>query len=246
MVRDTDRGHDRLMAAQESEPDGVAEELRRDAAERLRVARAATDRGAPWHLRDLTTIDALLKDAAVIVVDLGGVVTHWGAGAEDLYGYATDEAVGRVLLDLIVASQDRPIGERMRDCLHRTGTWESDFWVRHKDGTRFLVYVSGTTVEDDDERPAACIGISYEIPMGMREATSDQTMPGRVPTSLGEASAPVSRFGDHDLWNEFGSANDALRGAIGYGSASDVANALSALAVAAQALAGSIRATRSE
>ncbi len=74
------------MSGQEPQPDMVAEQLRRDAAERFERARPATDHGAPWRLRDLVDIDALFQDAAAIVVDLRGVVTHWGAGAEDLYG----------------------------------------------------------------------------------------------------------------------------------------------------------------
>ncbi len=147
-----------------------------------------------------------------------------------------------MLLDLIFASRDRPIGERMRDCVHRTGAWEGDFWVRHRDGTRFLVYVSSVTVEDDDGRPAATIGISYELRPAPREAAGEPTVQG-VSTGAGDAAAPVGRFGDRGLWDQFAIANDALRGAVGYGSASDVANALSAVAAAAQALADSIRPT---
>jgi PAS domain S-box-containing protein len=113
---------------------------------------------------DPVSIDERVGDAAVIVIDLAGVVTHWSAGAEALYGYAQTEAVDRSLCELIFAPDDQGICEQIRDGLDETGTWEGEFWLRRRDGTKFLARVYETTVEDDLGRWVGFIGVSYEVP----------------------------------------------------------------------------------
>jgi len=49
---------------------------------------------------------------AVIEVDEGGLITNWNPRAEELFGYRTDEAVGRELATTIFAPQQREAYER--------------------------------------------------------------------------------------------------------------------------------------
>jgi PAS domain S-box-containing protein len=150
---------------QEMEP-GALEALRREAYELLTGPRAAPGERVPWTLADLTEIERHLTDAAVIVTDLGGTVTHWSGGAERLYGYTPAETVGQPASDLLVEPGDRELVTRIRASLRLTGTWEGEYWVRRKEGGTFLAYVFDSTVEDDQGRPAGYIGVSYEMPKG--------------------------------------------------------------------------------
>ncbi|MFK0154759.1 SpoIIE family protein phosphatase [Streptomyces sp. NPDC090493] len=50
--------------------------------------------------------------AAIAVTDASGLVTHWSAGAQDLWGYAPEEIVGRHLADLFTEDWAAP---RRRD-----------------------------------------------------------------------------------------------------------------------------------
>jgi PAS domain S-box-containing protein len=45
------------------------------------------------------------SESAILSKDLKGVVTAWNSGAERLYGYTTEEAVGRPLADLIIPAE---------------------------------------------------------------------------------------------------------------------------------------------
>ncbi len=51
-------------------------------------------------------------DASVIVTDMAGVVISWNSGAEALYGWSSEEAVGRNARELVVPGgrQRRPNG----------------------------------------------------------------------------------------------------------------------------------------
>lgn len=153
------------MENQERGPRAI-EDLRREAAELLTGPRATPDERVPWTLDDLTEIERHLSDAAVIVTDLEGTVTHWSSGAERLYGCASEETVGQPASELLVEPGDRHLVDRIRESLRRTGTWEGEFWVRSRSGGTFLAYMFDTTVEDDQGRPAGYIGVSYEMPAG--------------------------------------------------------------------------------
>jgi PAS domain S-box-containing protein len=144
----------------------VLETLRREAAERLTGPRAAPRDRVPWTVADLTEIERHLTDAAVIVTDLGFIVTHWSSGAERLYGYTSAETVGLPAFGLLVVPGDPELAARIRDSLRMTGSWEGEFWVRRRDQGTFLAYVFDSTVEDDEGRPAGYIGISYAMPTG--------------------------------------------------------------------------------
>ncbi len=142
----------------------VSEALRREAAELLTGPRSAPGERHPWTVDDLTEIERHSPDAAVVVTDLEGTVTHWSSGAERLYGYTRAETIGQPASDLLVESGDHELATRIRDSLRRTGTWEGEFRVRRKGGGSFLAYVFDSTVVDDKGRPAAYIGVSYEMP----------------------------------------------------------------------------------
>jgi PAS domain S-box-containing protein len=127
--------------------------------------------GGSWaedRLRDrgasLSELEDLLVtgDTAVVATDLDGVVTHWSAGAERLYGWTGGEAIGRPILDLLIARHDHPVGEQVIDAIRRTGSWVGEFEVRCKDGGVVLAYVRGALVKDDAGRSVGILGLSMD------------------------------------------------------------------------------------
>jgi PAS domain S-box-containing protein len=117
------------------------------------------DRGATLsELEDLLVKGA----AAVIATDLDGVITHWSAGAERLYGWGGEEAIGQPILDLLVARRNHPVGEQVIDAIRRTGSWVGEFEVCCKDGGIVLAYVRGALVKDDAGRSVGILGLSMD------------------------------------------------------------------------------------
>ena len=129
--------------------------------ERLREGVATVD-----ELEDL-----LVKGgAAVIATDLDGLVTHWSAAAERLYGWSGDEAVGLPIVDLLVTMRDQGLAEEIMESIRSTGNWEGEFDVQRKDGSEMLIFVRDTLIKDDVGRPVGILGVSMDVNAPSRTA----------------------------------------------------------------------------
>ena len=120
--------------------------------------------------RDHAAIVAVLEEllikgsAGVVATDLDGVITHWTAGAERLYGWSADEAIGRSVVELLAVPDDRPAAEANMESIRSDGSWEGEFDVLTKDGGIVPAYVRTTLIKDDAGRPVGLLGMSMEIP----------------------------------------------------------------------------------
>ena len=66
--------------------------------------------------------DLLVKgDAAVVATDLDGVITHWSAAAERLYGWSGDEAIGLPVSTCSITLGDQALAEDVIDSTQRHG-----------------------------------------------------------------------------------------------------------------------------
>lgn len=100
---------------------------------------------------------------AVIATDADGVVIYWGAGAEQLYGWTGDEALGRDVMELTPTEISRSDAEAIMHSLTRGKSWSGEFPVRAKDGSRFLVEVTDIPVRDGAGRLIGIIGSSHRV-----------------------------------------------------------------------------------
>jgi len=91
-----------------------------------------------------------VKDYAVIMLDVGGHVVNWNAGAEHIKGWRADEIVGQHFSRFYppedVAS-DKP--ERELAVATAAGRFEAEDWRVRKDGSRFMANVVITALRDD-------------------------------------------------------------------------------------------------
>jgi PAS domain S-box-containing protein len=112
----------------------------------------------------MTELEELLVHggAAVIATDLDGVITHWNAGAQRLYGWSGTETIGHQFLDLLVAPTDRRAAEENMESIRRTGGWEGEFGLRCKAGGSLVAYVRVAVMKDDAGRPVGMLGLSMD------------------------------------------------------------------------------------
>ncbi|MHB8532047.1 MAG: EAL domain-containing protein [Solirubrobacteraceae bacterium] len=101
-------------------------------------------------------------DAAVMVVDLTGTVISWSSGAEALYGWTRDEAIGANVRELVVPEDASP-AEQLSAELRRDGRWDGELLVRRKDGSSFTVYVRNRMIVGPDGAPACIVGVAVDI-----------------------------------------------------------------------------------
>ncbi|WP_406168746.1 SpoIIE family protein phosphatase [Streptomyces canus] len=92
------------------------------------------------------TVDGRVPEDLAAVVDAGGTVTVWSAGARQLLGYEAEEVVGRPAAGLLAA--DLPESARRHVAVGRR--WATEVALRHRDGGRVVVRLMGTPLADGD------------------------------------------------------------------------------------------------
>jgi PAS domain S-box-containing protein len=91
-----------------------------------------------------------VADYAIYMLDPGGHVTSWNAGAERIKGYTPDEAIGRHYSAFFTAedvARDEPMTNLA--AVAREGRIETEGWRQRKDGSRFWAHVVIDRITDD-------------------------------------------------------------------------------------------------
>ena len=114
--------------------------------------------GAP---DDRTGLRVEQLPGAVIAVDLESRVLAWSPGAQELYGWTAEEAVGQSVRELIGLVPER--ADEVRAALQAGRGWAGEFRTVHKDGAPMLVWVSNGPVRDDDGAVVGIVGVSLDI-----------------------------------------------------------------------------------
>jgi PAS domain S-box-containing protein len=104
---------------------------------------------------------------AIIFADHGGTIRLWNAGAEAMFGYPADEAIGQ-MLDLIIPERLR---DRHWDGYHRVmATGETRYGREllavpgiRKDGTRLSLEFSIALLRDDQGQPFGVAAILRDV-----------------------------------------------------------------------------------
>ncbi len=114
--------------------------------------------------RELSMRSRLLDavDAAVIATDLEGLVTHWNAAAERMYGWTFDEAHGKPILTMAAGPDDERADEILNSFIEKGG-WEGVYECPHRDGSRIDAYVRLAAVQDPEGDPAGVVSVSVDL-----------------------------------------------------------------------------------
>ena len=116
---------------------------------------------AEEQLREQADIINRAKDAVIIRDFKTDVVTFWNRGAEGLYGWSAQEAIGRKLAELIFANS--PERERLTKQLISTGEYHGEIKHRSKDGKELIVDSRVTLIRNDDGTPQAVLGVNTNV-----------------------------------------------------------------------------------
>ena len=103
------------------------------------------------------------KEVAMFMLDGGGRVQTWNAGAERATGYAADEIVGAPFARFYVPEDvqaARP--QRALAAAERDGRYEEEGWRVRKDGSRFWAALTLTTLCDGAETPVGYAVVSRD------------------------------------------------------------------------------------
>jgi PAS domain S-box-containing protein len=99
---------------------------------------------------------------SIVSTDLDGRITTWNKGAERLFGYTVEDAIGRQFSFLYETEESFPRDEILR-VLEATGTYEDRVRMRKKSGEIIYVHLSLSGSEDDHGAQAGVIAYSIDV-----------------------------------------------------------------------------------
>src|SRR5687767_8411681 len=94
-----------------------------------------------------------VTEYAIYLLDTGGRVASWNAGAERIKGYRAGEVLGRPF-SMFFPAEDRAgrVPERALATAAREGSFRGEGWRVRKDGERFWAEVAITALRDAEGR----------------------------------------------------------------------------------------------
>lgn len=100
---------------------------------------------------------------AIFVRDLANSVIHyWNRGAEEIYGYRWDDAVGKVSHELLQTQFPRPLAE-IEDIMLHDGRWEGELVQRTLDGHQVIIESRWVLQRNPHGEPIAFLEVNRDI-----------------------------------------------------------------------------------
>ncbi|HYJ89618.1 MAG TPA: PAS domain S-box protein [Pyrinomonadaceae bacterium] len=139
---------------------------------------------------------ALLDQAqdAILVRDLDQNILFWNKGAERIYGWTAEQAVGKDAQDLLL-KEPSPQFETARQAVIDYGEWRGEIHQIRRDGTEIIVESRWTLVRDDHGAPTSILVINTDITE--RKRMEAQFLRAQRMESIGTLAGGIA----HDLNN---------------------------------------------
>jgi PAS domain S-box-containing protein len=94
--------------------------------------------------------------------DVDGVISYWNRGAQELYGWNAEEAIGRRSHELLRTIFPAPIADIDAE-LRRTGVWEGELRHTKADGSQVISSSRWSLRRDDQGRPLVIMETNNDI-----------------------------------------------------------------------------------
>jgi PAS domain S-box-containing protein len=129
---------------------------------RWEIIQSAERKRAEETLRYQATLLNNLKDA-VIASDEQYRITAWNPAAELIYGWKTEEVLGRFGLDITQTEFPGVDKEAMLRSIAELGQWRGEVTQVRKDGSRFPVEISSIVLRDENGRITGYVSLNRDI-----------------------------------------------------------------------------------
>jgi PAS domain S-box-containing protein len=126
--------------------------------------------GVNWDITERKVIDRrLLQQAelldlahdAIMVRDIEGRIQFWNRGAQAIYGWTSDEAIGKLASKLLFTDPEKFDLAQKR--VIETGGWRGEHYQIRKNGTQVIVASRWTLLSDQDGIPQCMLVINSDI-----------------------------------------------------------------------------------
>jgi PAS domain S-box-containing protein len=134
--------------------------VRRRVERELLQSRDALEREVAERTQQASLLD--LTHDTIFVRDMNDVITYWNLGAQEMYGWTAEAAVGKSAHELLRTAFPAPV-EEIRAELFRSGRWEGELEETRADGTQVVVASRWSLRRDEQALPAAILETNNDI-----------------------------------------------------------------------------------
>jgi PAS domain S-box-containing protein len=103
-----------------------------------------------------------LTHDSIFVRNMDFTIAYWNRGAQELYGWTAEQAIGKDSQRLLETVFPIPLDELLAE-LHRTGRWEGEVERTTADGSKVVVASRWSLTRDEQDRAAAILETSNDI-----------------------------------------------------------------------------------
>ncbi len=145
-----------------------------------------------------------LTNDAAFIRNADDVIIYWNRGAEELYGWSRNEAVGKISHELLRTSFPEPL-TKINDRLHQSGRWEGELVHTTKNGKKITVASRWLQRSDERWRPVGTLESNTDI--SERRRAEDDLHRSQVAYAEAQKLSLTGSFGwnltnGHMFWSE--------------------------------------------
>ena len=133
---------------------------RRQIEQDLRMARDELEAEVAVRTQQASLLD--LTHDTIFVRDTSDVITYWNRGAQELYGWSSEQAIGKPAHELLQTIFPMPLDE-IRAELLRAGRWEGELTKTKANGSQVVVASRWSLRRDQHDRPIAILETNNDI-----------------------------------------------------------------------------------
>jgi PAS domain S-box-containing protein len=174
------------------------EELRRaheDLEERVKERTAALAQRTAELGEKAVLLD--LANDAIFIKDANGTISYWNKGAERLYGWTAEEALGQLPQNLLRSEYPVPLRE-----IESQDVWEGELAQTTRHGDPIVVASRWTTLCDHTGAPRGWMEINTDITARIRAEDAARRLSGRILTLQDDERRRLAR-GLHDSLGQY-------------------------------------------
>jgi PAS domain S-box-containing protein len=134
--------------------------VRRRVERELREARDKLEIEVAERTRQASLLN--LTHDTIFVRDMRDIITYWNRGAQELYGWMAEDAIGRRAHDLLQTIFPAPL-EEIKANLLRSGRWEGDLVHTKRDGAKVTVASRWALQRSEHGQPTAILETNNDI-----------------------------------------------------------------------------------
>ena len=134
---------------------------------------------------------------AIFVRTAADEISYWNEGAERLYGWASEEVLGRSVHEVLHTEFSVPLSEIMQ-----ADRWEGEIRHTTKDGSQITVASRWTTLRDHSGKPVGWLEINTDVTARKRAEESARSLSGRILTLQDDERRRIAR-GLHDSLGQY-------------------------------------------